>query len=108
MTEAVQNPEVPEEVRFLGLTRGQFATVLTLSSVQKRLPEMLANPELKVIMDELRNDPSNGKLREALYWTCDQRNALLQLSHTVSFALNLIVQVEDQLIMGAFKDQETK
>lgn len=107
MTEAVQATEVVE-AQFLGLNKEQLSTVVALSSLLQQLPGLMAHEEMDVIMDKLTTDPKYGNLKEALFWTCGQRNRLMQLSHTVSFALSLITQVEDHLIHGAFTQEETK
>ena len=106
MTEAVQTTEAPE-VKFLGLDKNQFAIVIALTSVGQRLPEIMSQEEVLEIMDKLVNDANYTKLKDAIFWTSNQRNRLMQLSHTVAFALSLINQVEDNLIVGAFQEQDS-
>ena len=110
MTEEVQTNQVEsQEPTFLGLNRNQFATVLTLTSVANRLPLMLQRDEVDTIMEEMLSNGEYLNLKDALFWTCDQRNRLMNLQTTITFALNLVAQVQDHLVEGAFAPtEETK
>lgn len=97
------NEVAPEEVpHFLGLDKTQFATVMTLSSVASRFPEMVSHEENEAFFNAIRASGDFNDLRPALAWSSDQRDRLLRLHTLVGFALTLITQVQDGLIESGF------
>lgn len=113
MTEAVTPiDKQPDDLRFLDMTEGQFATVVYLSSVSAQMPNYIGTDKLREEMIRLLESGKYGSVQEALAWVRGHRNNILQLNATSSFGLNLLAQVEDliidRLLSVAVADEQTK
>lgn len=98
---AMNEQEQPQEF-FLGLSKDQVSLLLVLSSFMGRLQELTQQPEAEQLFQALREEEKYRRLDYALGWVAQQRDMLMALSGTTSFAMGLLAQVQDKLIQAGF------
>jgi hypothetical protein len=103
---AMNEQEQPQEF-FLGLSKDQVSLLLVLSSFMGRLQELTQQPEAEQLFQALREEEKYRRLDYALGWVAQQRDMLMALSGTTSFAMGLLAQVQDKLIQAGFAHTST-